>query len=348
MRSARKLVAAALVGMFMFSAVGCDMIQKTDAAIQGTVLAKVNGEKITLGEVDLELASYYEYLEQNLGENYKEDETAKSYIVQQRQSALDSLINDKVLLTKASQLGLVPTDEELTQEAETKFNELKESLGENFETAMESSGFTEETLRDFLKEQAIAEKAIDHMVKDVTVTDEEITSYYNENKDTEFQNFGEAETRHLLFKTEEEATAASEKIKNGETTFDQLFTEYEGNKAKSTATDASEEDQNLPIAEDLGTVSHGEQNFDTAFLAGLKPLKEGEISGPVKSSFGYHIIEAKNVKETTEKALDDTLKEEIKTTLTTEKENTLITETLEQWKKDLNVKTYEDRLETDL
>ena len=177
MRSAKKLVATALVGLFMFSAVGCSMIQKTDAAIQGTVLAKVNGEKITLAEVDSELASWYDYLEQYFGENYKEDETAKSYIVQQRQSALDSLINDKVLLAKASQLSLVPTEEELTQEAETKFTELKESLGENFETAMESSGFTEDTLKDFLKEQAIAEKAIDYMVKDVTVTDEEIKTY---------------------------------------------------------------------------------------------------------------------------------------------------------------------------
>lgn len=348
MRSAKKLVATALVGLFMFSAVGCSMIQKTDAAIQGTVLAKVNGEKITLAEVDSELASWYDYLEQYFGENYKEDETAKSYIVQQRQSALDSLINDKVLLAKASQLSLVPTEEELTQEAETKFNELKESLGENFETAMESSGFTEDTLKDFLKEQAIAEKAIDYMVKDVTVTDEEITTYYNENKDTEFQNFGEAETRHLLFQTEEEAKAASEKIKNGETTFDQLFTEYEGNKEKTTAEDASEEDKKLPISEDLGTVAHNEQYFDTAFLAGLKPLKEGEISEPVKSSFGYHIIEAKNVKETTEKALDDTVKEEIKTTLTTEKENEAITTMLEQWREELKVKTYEDRLNTDL
>ncbi|MBM6838654.1 peptidyl-prolyl cis-trans isomerase, partial [Clostridium saudiense] len=179
--------------------------------------------------------------------------------------------------------------------------------------------------------------------KDINITDEQINQYYEEHKD-EFVNYGQADSRHLLFQTEEEAKAASEKIKSGETTFDALFTEYEGNKEKASATDATEEDKALPISEDLGTVSHNQSNFDSLFLEGLKPLKEGEVSEPVKSSFGYHIIEATNVTETTPKEFNDELKDQIKTTLENEEKNSIYENQLASLEKEYKVKTYENRL----
>ena len=100
----------------------------------------------------------------------------------------------------------------------------------------------------------------------------------------------------------------------------------------------------MPIAEDLGTVSHNESNYDPLFLAGLQPLKEGEVSEPVKGYYGYHIIEAKNVTETTTKELDDELKEQIKSTLETNKKNEVYEEQLASLEKEYNVKLYENRL----
>ena len=41
---------------------------------------------------------------------------------------------------------------------------------------------------------------------------------------------------------------------------------------------------------DLGWIRRDEPGFDRGFLAGLKPLKPGQVSEPVLSSFGYHII----------------------------------------------------------
>ncbi len=111
------------------------------------------------------------------------------------------------------------------------------------------------------------------------------------------------------------------------------------------AEDASEEDKKLPIAEDLEEVSHGEPMFDPDFLEGLKPLKDGEISKPVESSFGFHIIEAKNVEETTDMDFDDELKEQIKEDLELEQKSELYVEKLEEYKEEFDVKLYENRLD---
>ena len=58
----------------------------------------------------------------------------------------------------------------------------------------------------------------------------------------------------------------------------------------------------------------------------------------------YHIIEAKNVTETTTKELDDELKEQIKSTLETNKKNEVYEEQLASLEKEYNVKLYENRL----
>ncbi|HKV71946.1 MAG TPA: peptidyl-prolyl cis-trans isomerase [Gemmatimonadales bacterium] len=41
---------------------------------------------------------------------------------------------------------------------------------------------------------------------------------------------------------------------------------------------------------DLGWIHHDESGFDPAFMAGLKNLKPGQVSEPVLSQFGYHLI----------------------------------------------------------
>ena len=175
--------------------------------------------------------------------------------------------------------------------------------------------------------KGIEVEKIDH-----TVTDEDVEKYYNENIDKYKKKAG-ANAKHILFKSEDEALAAKAKIDSGETTFDALFEQYKGN-ASGT----------FPKAEDLGYVENDKENFDTDFLAGFKQLKEGEISAPVKSSFGYHIIKVEGVQaEDTTTPLDE-VKDSIKSTLETDKKKEVYNSTLEQWKKDLKVKTYENRL----
>ena len=192
---------------------------------------------------------------------------------------------------------------------------------------------TEEKFNSFLENMVKTDKVKEAMIKDVTVSDEEVEQYYNDNIDKYTTKPG-ANAKHILYETEEEAQAAKNKIDSGEATFDEIYAEYEANASSETK----------PLSQDLGYVENEQEGYDTDFLAGFKTLKEGEVSAPIKSSFGYHIVKVEGV-QTEEKVTSlDEVKDTIKSTLLSEKQEETYNSTLEQWKKELNVKLYEDRL----
>ena len=75
-------------------------------------------------------------------------------------------------------------------------------------------------------------------------------------------------------------------------------------------------------------------------MDGVRSLKDGGISEPIKSNYGYHIIKVENVKVAT---LEES-KESIVTTLENEQKSTLYYDSIKQWEKDYKVKKYENRL----
>lgn len=79
---------------------------------------------------------------------------------------------------------------------------------------------------------------------------------------------------HILVKSREEAERIEKKLKNGEP-FDKLAGKFSLCPSKEQGGD-------------LGRFGHGEmvREFDEAAFA----LKEGEISRPIKTEFGWHII----------------------------------------------------------
>lgn len=94
----------------------------------------------------------------------------------------------------------------------------------------------------------------------------------------------------------------------------------------------------------LGYVEYEADNMDKDFLAGAKKLKEGEISNPVKTQFGYHIIMVKNVQADGYVEPFDSVKEGIKSNLSQQKNNDAITKANEDWRKDIKIEKKEDNL----
>lgn len=337
MVSVKKIVASALVGVLMFSAVGCNMVEKTQAAIDKTTVATVNGEKITLGEVDSHLKGVFAQMKSQYGDKYMDDPQVAQQILQQRQSVVQGLVTDKVLVAEADKLGIKPSEEEIKKKVDEQFENIKKGMGDNFDKALEAEGYTEDTFKEFLKNQVIAEATVEYATKDVKVSDEDIKKYYDENKQQFVVKAG-ADVKHLLFPTEEEAQKAYDEIQSGKTTFDDLFNKYEKNK----------DHKKEPIAENLGRVDYNNSNFDKDFMEGLKGLKDGEISKPVKSSFGYHIIKATNITDKETQLTEEQAKEQIISILENQKKKEAYQKDLEQWKKDLNVKVYDDKLQEGL
>lgn len=173
------------------------------------------------------------------------------------ESVLQQLILGKILPEKYE-----VTDEEVN----AKYEEEKRPYGDSFEMVLLQSGMTEESYKNIIKLNLLIEKAA---TKDVKVTDEDIKEAYE-------QTYPRAHARHILVEDEKTAKEVIEKLNAGEK-FEDLVEEY----STDTASAAKKGD--------LGWFGPGEmvEEFFDATIA----LKKDEISEPVKSDFGYHIIQ---------------------------------------------------------
>ena len=155
-----------------------------------------------------------------------------------------------------------------------------------------------------VKENLLAGYAMEKALSAVKVTDAEIEKFYEENKD----RLGGGETvraSHILVDSEEKANALKEEIESGKITFE----------------DAARRDSSCPSKEEggnLGEFGRGQmvKEFDDACFS----MNVGELRGPVKTQFGYHLIRLDAKNEAKTPALAD-VKEEIRAKLLSDKQN---------------------------
>jgi foldase protein PrsA len=337
----KKFIATIAMLTIAVSAMGCKMVEKTPEAIQNTVLATVGNEKITKGDLDKQIDAQ---LKQQFGNDYATNDKVKDQVKQAKQQGLDGLVSQKVLLQEADKLGLKPSDDDLNKQVDDQINQYKAQYpGEGqFEGVLQQNGLTEDQLRELIKDSLITQAVQTSIVKDVTVTDDDVQTYYNENKDSKYSVGAGATVSHILI---------AEKASDGSVDFDASLTKANAIKAKLDAgadfATLAKENSADPGSKDQGG-NLGFQPYNTTqlvpeFVNGFKNLKEGEISAPVKSQYGYHIIKATGLKEAQVTPLDQ-VKDQIKSSLLQQKQGDAVNSKIEEWKKDLNVKTYEDRL----
>ncbi|MGE7761144.1 peptidylprolyl isomerase [Peribacillus sp. NPDC097895] len=180
------------------------------------------------------------------------------------ETVLQELVYEKVLSEKYT-----VTDKEVNAKAD----ELKEQMGENFETALASSGYkSEDDLKRALKIGMLQEKAA---VADITVKEADVKKAYEDYKP-------QIKARHILVKDQKTADEVKAKLDKGED-FAKLAKEY------STDTGTAEK------GGELGWFGQGE--MVPAFEEQAYKMKKDEISKPVKSDYGYHIIQLEDIKE---------------------------------------------------
>jgi foldase protein PrsA len=228
--------------------------------------------------------------------------------------ALQQLVYEKVLSEKYE-----VTDKEL----DAKVDELKEQLGENFEAALAQYGYAdEEAFKETMKLGMMQEKAA---MKSIKVTDKEVKEYYDNYKP-------DIKARHILVADEKTALEVKQKLDAGEK-FEDVSNTYSTDEAAKQA------------GGDLGWFGP-EAQMDPDFLTAAFALKVNEISAPVKSSFGYHIIQVTEAKEKKSyEEMKDQMEKELKSSkLTTEK----INEIMQKEIKDAKVKISDKDLESAL
>jgi peptidyl-prolyl cis-trans isomerase D len=139
--------------------------------------------------------------------------------------------------------------------------------------------------------------SVDSLAPQMEVTEDEARKYYEENK-AKYRSAEERQASHILIKVENDEEKARTKA-------EELLKQAKQN-PESFAKLAKENSQDPGSAEkggDLG--SFGKSVMAKPFEDAVFDMKVGEIRGPVKSDFGFHIIKLTGIKSAVERGFDD-------------------------------------------
>ncbi len=210
-------------------------------------------------------------------------------------SILDDLIDNDILLDRATQMNLLASDAEV----ENKFTESKSGYTEEeFQKKLKDSGLTVDDLKSEIRTQLSIEKLINReVVAKISITDQDIANYYNANRSL----FNVPETQYHVaqivvtprpdntvhnLKNDKAANAADagrkiamlEKALQSGADFSQLAADYS-------------EDSSASTGGDLGFIAESSLNqSDAALKKAVLSLRPGQVSAPIQTKDGSYSI----------------------------------------------------------
>lgn len=233
------------------------------------------------------------------GKEISKDELYAQMLKTNGTETLDLMISEEIVRQEAEKEDITVSDEEI--EAEIAVYEEQYGGAEELDSALAASGMTVESLKEEVQTYVKIEKLIGPGIE---ITDEQIQTYFDENKESLGQS-KQVEASHILTATKEEAEEVQAKLAEGGD-FAELAKEY------STDTASAEN------GGELGAFGAGE--MAPAFEEAAFAMKVDDISKPVETEFGFHIIKVTGKTEAAEATLENS-KEEIKELLFEEQLN---------------------------
>ena len=229
----------------------------------------------------------------------------QSAIVSFKKNILNQLIDYELLYQQAQKEKIKISNDEINLE----IDKIKDNFSspEEFDGALKANNITLVRLKEDIERQVMINSVLEKTRNQVSISDEELEEYYNENKESLVEP-EQVHARHILVKTEEEANTLLLQLKEGLADFSEL--------AKEKSTDSS-----APSGGDLGFFTRGRmvKEFEDAAFS----LEPGEISDVVQTQFGYHIIKCEEKKEEYSPAFEE-IKEQISNALKSQRENEAI------------------------
>jgi hypothetical protein len=145
----------------------------TDGSGGKDVAATVNGKNITLKEVDQSIS-------QQVGGQL--DKLSTLDLANARLQALQALIQTEALYQRAEKENLLPKDDEVTQAINARKQQAR-MTEEEWQRRLSESGETEQSLREKAKKDLAIQKLIEKSSGKITIRDNEVDAFYNNNKE---------------------------------------------------------------------------------------------------------------------------------------------------------------------
>ncbi len=272
------LVMALMVPVFL---IGCGNTEavKADSSDEDANTAIKVGDKITTKtEFSDRVDQRFKPMMQRFGINPQGD-TIPPRLQQLRdrvkKQVARRIIVNQVLQNEAEKSGLAVSDAEVDE----RWNQLADRFPseEALEERLRKAGKTKQGIRDQIRKNLLMRNFVEQRIGPLEVSEEEAEAYFEKNK-KEYSTPEQVRARHILLRDD---TGAESEIRSLKTKLD------EGADFEEMAKKHSEG----PSAEkggDLGFFSR--EKMDPDFTEVAFNLDVGEVSDPVKTQFGYHLI----------------------------------------------------------
>ncbi len=245
-----------------------------------------------------------------------------------------SLVQREEFQLEAEELGLEVTESEVDKDAQEFLKDRYQGKREAFVKALEEQGYTEEAFRDTIRYSLLAQKLYQAITKDVKVEEPEVLAYYQQNQ----AQYGTPESRvvrHILISEKKDGDQVD--FPKSKVEADRIYRELRN--GGDFAALAKEHSDDTSVKDNGGklTITRGQTvpEFDKAAFE----LEQGALSKPVKTTYGYHVVEALTpVKKATMTPIAK-VRASIRATLLQEKKTAFAT----KWVEDLN-KKYKDKV----
>jgi parvulin-like peptidyl-prolyl isomerase len=243
-------------------------------AVPSNAVATVDGQAITLADFNREVD-----LEQRIAKASKQSfpKRGTTQFNERKQQIIQLLVEKKAYEIKAKQAGVTVTDAQVKQSVD---NVKKQSYGgkeKAFQAAMKKAGVTLADVNDAARYNLLVSGLQQRVDATVSVSPAEIKTYYQQHK----SSFKQPESRqfaHILVKTKALADKLYAQLQHG-AKFATLAKKYSTDKTSAKVGGKL-----------VGCCSKGQ--LVSQFEAVGYKLKTGEISKPVKTQYGWHIIKA--------------------------------------------------------
>lgn len=236
------------------------------------------------------------------------DQTIKQFMVSQGRSlitdeerteledrALDELINSKLILAQAKRMGIEISFTDVERAVEQAIDENRQTLGGDaaFQSQLAREGLTIDGLKQLYREQVRNRMLVERVLAteinrgSLQVTDEEVRDAWEDQKSELGMRPAVAHLRTIFFAMNSSTDAQTVALDTANDLRDRIIN---GEDFASVAEEFSQDPASAKNGGALGTLKLedlSEQSFADAAAA----LSIGEISQPVFTQFGYHLIQ---------------------------------------------------------
>ncbi|HET6602282.1 MAG TPA: peptidyl-prolyl cis-trans isomerase [Gaiella sp.] len=221
--------------------------------------------------------------------------------------AVAYLVQREEYAREAEKLGIDVTDQQIAKKVDEVKKQYFGGSQAKFDKGLADQGYTKATLEEDIRSQLLTEGIYKKVTTDAKVTDADVKSYYEKNR----ANYTVPESRsvrHILVKSKADADRIRTELVNGGD-FAAL--------AKANSIDPGSKDAGGKL-----TVSKGQTvaPFDKAAFS----LDTNELSQPIKTQFGYHLIQPLAAVKAGSVTPFAQVKDQIKTQLESETKNTAV------------------------